>query len=107
MKQQVSFIEQQDLPAKLRLIEVGGAPDHSQPLCYQFMNHFPQLSSRDGINSNARFVQQQQPWVSEQRASQPEFLFHPTRKLSCHSARKAIQVGERKQTLESCPALFS
>ena len=86
--------------AQLRLIEIGGTPEHRHPPFCQLAHHLPEGAARDGIDPDPRLVEQQHIRGAEQGAGQPELLFHPARELACRPCGEAGEIGEGEQPRE-------
>ena len=65
------------------------------------MHHPPQFPARYRVHSHSGLVQQQQPGPAEQRASQPQFLFHAAREFARQPPREAVEIGEGQQPREN------
>ena len=74
--QYASLVEHDDFSAILGLVEIGRAPNDTDPLLDQLVNHPPQLAARDRIDTHAGLIEQQQPRRAQHGAGKAELLLH-------------------------------
>src|SRR3546814_17462801 len=63
------FVEQQHAVAAFGFVEIGGRPDYGHPFVGQRLHHAPQILTADRIDTDTRFIEQQdsRPGRSEER----------------------------------------
>ena len=59
-----------------RLVHVGRADHHRHALGQQADDQLPEVLARDRVDAGGRLVEQQQARAMDQRAGQPQLLFH-------------------------------
>ena len=94
-------VEDDDLRAVLRLIEIRGRPDHGHAFFGQRVDHAPQLAPRNRVDADARLIEKEKHRRLQHRAGESEFLLHPAGEVSGKAAGEARQIGEGEQTFES------
>ena len=100
--QHAALVQQHHGIALFGFVEIGGGPQHADPVTGQIAHHLPQFAARHRIDPHAGFVEQQQFGRAHHRAGQAQFLLHAARKLARQPPGKAAQIGEIEQPVETC-----
>jgi hypothetical protein len=86
--------------AILGLVEIGRAPNDTDPLLYELVDHPPQFSTRDRIDTHAWLIEQQQPWRAQHSAGKAKLLFHTSREGAGETVREAGEIREGENPVE-------
>ena len=80
-------------------VHVGGRDERGHPLDdLPFCQNGPEVPPRNRVDAGRGFVQNSQLRLMNQRADQPEFLFHAARELLHQPSAKTLQAGDRQQS---------
>ncbi len=99
------LVEHQHRGAPFGLVQVGGAPHDADARVDQIVDHFPQFAARDGVDADARLVEQQHLRRMEQRAGQSQLLLHAARELAGQPTGKGCQRRERQEAVKGLASL--
>ncbi len=83
--------------AALGLVEIGGGDDDGDPLAAQAVENAPEVAPRHRIDAGGRLVEQQHLRRVDERAGEPELLFHAARQLARAPLAERRHAGGREQ----------
>jgi len=95
--QEAAVMHEAQAVAPGRLIHVGRTHNDRYPLGEQADNQLPEVLPCHRIHARRGLIQQKQARAVDQRAGQPQFLFHPPRKLAGQPAFEAGQPHKVEQ----------
>src|SRR5665213_1981250 len=99
-------MQNDNMPASLRLIQIGGAEQNRQALLmHEFQNDLPQLPARKRIDADGWLIENKKFRRANQRASQSELLLHSPRKPSGEATGERSQSRHVHQTRVDLAAL--
>ena len=100
-------MQNDNMPAPLRLVQIRGAEQNRQALLvHKLEDDLPQLPARKGIDADGWLVEKQEFRRANQRASQSEFLLHSARKPSGEATGERSQSRHVHQTRVNLAALI-
>lgn len=82
-----------DAVALCSFVEVGGGPDDGDALRTHPAGEGPEFAAGEGIDADARFVEQQDFGVAEHGAGEAEFLFHAAGEFSGRAFGEGFEPG--------------
>ncbi len=91
----------------LCLLHIGGRDDHAhrRAVAADIVDQLPELPARQGIHAGGGFVENQKIGVMDQRAAEPDLLFHAAGEFAGRSVREGRQPGALEQVADALLAL--
>src|SRR3546814_5622790 len=83
------FVEQQHAVAAFGFVEIGGRPDYGHPFVGQRLHHAPQILTADRIDTDTRFIEQQDSRPGHQCAGETQLLLHAAGERASQASRSA------------------
>ncbi len=95
-----SLVEHGEAVEAFRLVHVGRAHEDGRPPVDHVVDDEPEVASRDRIDPEGRFVEQQDLRLMDQRAREPELLLHPAGEASGEPVLERREIREAEESLE-------
>ena len=95
--QQLAAMDQCQAMASLGLVEIGGGDEDRHLLLLKLIENPPEIPPRHRINAVGRLVEEEYLGCVDQRAGQPEFLFHAAGQVARQAATKRRQIAEGQE----------
>ena len=98
----MAVIEHIDFFTACRLFHVRRADEHGKALlAHELLQDLPKLATRQRVDADRRFIEQQESRRTHERAGEAELLLHAARQLAGEALRKGRQLRHLEKMAEA------
>ncbi len=98
--QELSLVDEPDLRAPLRLVEVGRGDEDRHPFPQEVIEYPPEVPARHGIDAARRLVEEEDLGRVDERAGETQLLFHASRQIARETVLERGEVAESEESLD-------